>query len=76
MTPPMTEAQQMLKFYLKKLHLSFTKGWATSEMEMAEEGPNDDLLGEFLGGSQSEDGDKILHVINSMVPSNRTSTRT
>ncbi|KIJ21094.1 hypothetical protein PAXINDRAFT_56100, partial [Paxillus involutus ATCC 200175] len=33
-SPILMEALQMLKFFLKKDHLDFTKGWATSQKEM------------------------------------------
>ena len=33
-SPPLIEALQMLKFFIKKAHLDFTAGWKTSDSEM------------------------------------------
>ena len=38
------EVLQMLKFHLKKERLNFTQAWMTSEKEMTEDVPDDDLL--------------------------------
>jgi hypothetical protein len=36
-SPPLMEALQMLKFFIKKARLDFTAGWKTSDSEMGEE---------------------------------------
>ena len=50
----------MLKFALKKAHLDFTSGWITSEKEMQDEVPEEDLLATLLGGNQEDTLDKII----------------
>ena len=43
------EALQLLKFLLKKKHLNFMEGWATSELAMCDTLiPDKDLLGNLL----------------------------
>jgi hypothetical protein len=54
------EALQMLKFALKKAHLSFTSGWITSERKMQDDVPEEDLLAIFLGGNWEDALDKII----------------
>jgi hypothetical protein len=54
------EALQMLKFAQKKACLNFTNGWITSEREMQDEVPEDDLLATLLGGNQEDTLDKII----------------
>jgi len=48
---PLTmEALQMLKFHLRKERLNFTKGWTTSEKQMVNDTPDEDLLAGLLKG--------------------------
>jgi hypothetical protein len=60
------EALQMLKFHLKKARLNFTETWMTSEKEMLEDEPDDDLLQKlFEPGADFQDSlDKIIKAIN------------
>ncbi|KAF8236214.1 hypothetical protein L208DRAFT_1252515, partial [Tricholoma matsutake] len=46
------EALQMVKFSLKNKRLNFTEGWITSEYEMLDDAPEDDLLGALLSSDQ------------------------
>lgn len=47
-SPLLMEALQMLKFWLKKDHLNFTKDWITPQQDMAFDEDNDDLLAQML----------------------------
>jgi hypothetical protein len=49
-SPVLMEALQMLKLYLKEEHLSFTKAWMTTEIEMMEDVPDEDLLQKLFEG--------------------------
>ncbi len=49
--PLLIEALQMLKFHLKKDYLNFTAAWMTTEKQMVNNGPNDDLLVHFTNGN-------------------------
>lgn len=56
--PLLMEALQMLKFYLKKERLNFTKSWVTTQSHMTEDEPDQDLLGSLLrdiGGQDALD---------------------
>jgi hypothetical protein len=46
--PPLMEALQMLKFYLKKDRFSFTAAWITEEEQMVDDRPDGDLLANLL----------------------------
>ena len=50
----------MLKFALKKARLDFTSGWITSEREMQDAVPDEDLLATLLGGNREDALDKII----------------
>jgi hAT family C-terminal dimerisation region len=54
------EALQMLKFAIKKARLDFTSGWITSEREMQDEVPEEDLLATLLEGNREHALDKII----------------
>lgn len=54
------EALQMLKFALKKARLDFTAGWITSENDMQECEPEEDLLAALLGNNGEDSLDKII----------------
>ena len=54
------EALQMLKFSLKKACLDFTCGWITSEKEMLDWEPEEDLLAALLGDGGEDILDKII----------------
>jgi len=61
---PLTmEALQMLKFHLKKLRLSFTEGWTTSENQMTDDDPDTDLAS-LLNGNFQDNLDKMMKTIN------------
>jgi hypothetical protein len=60
--PALMEALQMLKFALKKACLDFTSGWITSESEMQDEVPDEDLLAILLRGNREDALDKMMHV--------------
>jgi len=47
-SPPLMEALQMLKFHLKKECLNFTATWITTEQQMVDDVPDDDLLTKLL----------------------------
>ncbi|KAI6110236.1 hypothetical protein EV401DRAFT_2076074 [Pisolithus croceorrhizus] len=49
------EALQMLKFFLKKEDLDFSKGWAVSQKDMLVDEDEDDLLAAVVDKSTSED---------------------
>ena len=51
--PVLMEALQMLKFSLKNERLNFMEGLITSEYEMLDDGPEDDLLGALLSSDQA-----------------------
>ena len=58
--PVLMETLQMLKFLLKKAHLDFTHGWITSEKEMLDREPEEDLLAALLGDGGEDILDKII----------------
>jgi len=58
------EALQMLKFYLKKEHLNFTKGWMTVEKEMLEDEPDEDPLQKLLQGDFQNNLDMLMQSID------------
>lgn len=58
--PVLMEALQMLKFALKKARLDFTAGWITSENDMQECEPEEDLLAALLGNDGEDSLDKII----------------
>lgn len=60
--PALMEALQMLKFWLKKERLDFTKGWATPEADMLINEDNSHLLGRLFA-SDDKDFCDVLGVI-------------
>jgi hypothetical protein len=58
------EALQMLKFHMKKERLNFTEAWMTSEKQMVEDDPEDDLLQNFLDGDFQDGLDCVIQSIN------------
>ena len=61
---PLTmEALQMLKFHLRKERLNFTKGWTTSEKQMVNDTPDEDLLAGLLKGDFQDKLDKAVKSI-------------
>jgi hypothetical protein len=63
-SPLMMEALQMLKFQLRKERLNFTAGWTTSEKQMAEDDPDEDLLQNLLRANFQDNFDSIIQTIN------------
>ena len=63
-SPLTMEALQMLKFHLKKRHLSFTQGWVMSEKEMLDDADGTDLLAGLLKEDFHADFDKIMKFIS------------
>ena len=53
------EALQMIKFHVKKGRLSFTAGWITSEKDMIDDIPDNELTMSFLKGDQDA-MDKVM----------------
>src|SRR6266581_9109276 len=61
MSPLLMEALQLLKFLLKKQHLDFVGGWATSEEAMGGGvSDNDNLLGALVDDQTMATMDKVL----------------
>jgi hypothetical protein len=58
------EALQMLKFYLKKERLNFTKLWMTPDAQMVEDDPEGDLLSDLLQGDFEKVLDGIIKSID------------
>ncbi|KAI6123898.1 hypothetical protein EV401DRAFT_2069113 [Pisolithus croceorrhizus] len=54
-SPILMEVLQMLKFFLKKEHLDFSKGWAVSQKDMLVDEDEDDLLAAIVDKNTSED---------------------
>ena len=54
----------MLKFNLKKEHLNFAEGWMTSEKQMTEDEPDEDLLCNLLQGDFQNALDHVIQSIN------------
>ena len=61
--PLLMEALQMLKFYLKKERLNFTEAWVTSESQMTEDDPDEDLLRRLLDGNAQDGLDRAIQAI-------------
>jgi len=58
------EALQLLKFMLKKQHLDFVGGWATSEEAMGGGVlDNDNLLGALVDNQTTAMMDKVLQTL-------------
>lgn len=53
----------MLKFWLKKDRLNFTKGWLTSQKDMTFDEDNDDLLSRLFSTTERSTLDEILSSI-------------
>ena len=58
--PLLLEALQMLKFHLKKERLNFTAGWITSEKQMVDDDPDEDLLRKLLEGDYQDALDSAI----------------
>jgi len=58
--PLLLEALQMLKFHLKKERLNFTAGWITSEKQMVDDDPDEDLLCKLLEGDYQDALDSAI----------------
>ena len=58
------EALQMLKFCLKKDWLNFTAGWITSEKDMVDDGPEEDLLRKLLRSDFQDMLDRVIRSVN------------
>lgn len=63
-SPLMMEALQMLKFHLKKERLHFTESWVTSEKEMVQDDPEDDLLAKLFRGNFQSNLDEVMQHID------------
>jgi hypothetical protein len=63
-SPPLMEALQMLKLYLKKGRLNFTAAWITTKEQMVDDGLDIDLLANLLDGDFQDSLDRITKVIN------------
>ena len=63
-SPPLMEALQMLKFYLKKERLSFTASWVLAEKDLADDVPDDNFLGRLLDDDFQDGLDRIINFIN------------
>ncbi|KAF8124476.1 hypothetical protein EV363DRAFT_1178050, partial [Boletus edulis] len=62
--PLLMEALQMLKFWLKKDHLNFTKDWVTPQKDMiSNEDNDDDLLARLFSTTNKSSLDNILSAI-------------
>jgi len=62
--PLLLEALQMLKFHLKKERLNFTAGWITSEKQMVDDDPDEDLLRKLLEGDYQDALDSAIRSVN------------
>jgi hypothetical protein len=62
--PLLLEALQMLKFHLKKERLNFTAGWITSEKQMVDDDPDEDLLRKLLEGDYQDALDSAIRSAN------------
>jgi hypothetical protein len=62
--PLLLEALQMLKFHLKKERLNFTAGWVTSEKQMVDDDPDEDLLRKLLEGDYQDALDSAIRSVN------------
>jgi hypothetical protein len=61
-SPVLMEALQLLKFALKKEHLNFIDGWATSEVAMSGvPQATDNLLGSLFVGDTNAAMDNVLN---------------
>ena len=54
----------MLKFHLKKERLNFTVGWITSEKQMVDDDPDEDLLHKSLEGDYQDALDSAIRSVN------------
>jgi hypothetical protein len=63
-SPLMMEALQILKFHLKKARLNFTAAWMTSEKQMVDDDPDNDLLATLLRGDFQDHLDQVIQSIN------------
>jgi hypothetical protein len=63
-SPLLMEALQMLKFHLKKERLNFTAGWKTSETQMVDDDPDEDLLQKLLEGNIQDSLDLVIRYMN------------
>ena len=63
-SPLLMEVLQMLKFRLKKDRLNFTAGWITSEKDMVDDGPEEDLLRKLLRSDFQDALDRAIRSVN------------
>jgi hypothetical protein len=63
-SPLLMEALQMVKFHLKQDRLNFTDAWVTSEKQMVEDAPDDDLLLKLLEGDFQDGLDRAMQSIS------------
>ena len=63
-SPLLMEALQMLKFNFKKECLNFAEAWMTSEKQMTDDDPDEDLLCDLLQGDYQNAMDYIIQSIN------------
>ncbi|KIK92382.1 hypothetical protein PAXRUDRAFT_147475, partial [Paxillus rubicundulus Ve08.2h10] len=63
--PSLMEALQMLKFFLKKDRLDFTKGWATSQKEMLMDMDDKDLLASIVAANLA--GDTLTKAVDDVI---------
>lgn len=55
----------MLKFFLKKDRLDFTKGWATSQKEMLTDVDDEDLLASIVAANLA--GDALTEAVDDVI---------
>lgn len=64
-TSPLTmESLQVLKFQLRKERLNFMVGWETSEDQMVDDIPEEDLLQKLLQNDFQDNFDKVIQSVN------------
>lgn len=64
LSPLTMEALQMSKFQLRKERLNFMEGWETSENQMVEDSPDEDLLQKLLQNDFQDNFDTIIQSVN------------
>jgi hypothetical protein len=63
-SPLLMEALQVLKFYLKKERLNLTAGWITSEKDLVDDDPEEDLLQKVLRSDFQDAFDRAIRSVN------------
>jgi hypothetical protein len=66
-SPILMEALQMLKFFLKKERLNFTKGWAITQPEMMVEVSDDDILATIVEANVSAETADLQGALNDVM---------